>query len=430
MQPHSSARPQATKKKTFGHDDGIAVVEAAFVFPLMFLLLFALVLLALYLPQRAALQRAVQYAANTVTTELSDTWVYYSAKEATYRRYGEYITVKERKGHWENSLFNQAIAGVHVGDRIATLYWREWLSYVDSNDLGVKGDPFSYRYELINEGVFKKVILSAKRDFYVPVDLSFIGFPNPFPLVVSATVDAVNGDEFIRQIDFWMVTMGWLQSQYPDADILGDILDGSGIFDDINDFVNDALDDAEEFVAGATDAIDSLTDAVDSLTDAIDDITGLVNDVKNAIDDAINDITNAIDDIISDVTDAIDEIINNVSGAIDDIINDVTSAVDDIINDVTSAVDDAMSALDDAKDAIDSAKDAIDEAKNALDDARYALDDALNALNDALNALKDAPDGEKDALKDAVSDALNDVKDAMHDVKDALDDAKDAVSGG
>ena len=52
-----------------------AVVEATILFPIIMMIFAGLVLLAMYLPTRAVLQQATQYAATALATEQSDTWL-------------------------------------------------------------------------------------------------------------------------------------------------------------------------------------------------------------------------------------------------------------------------------------------------------------------------------------------------------------------
>ena len=54
---------------------GDAVVEATILFPIIMMIFAGLVLLALYLPTRANLQRATQLAATVLATQRSDTWL-------------------------------------------------------------------------------------------------------------------------------------------------------------------------------------------------------------------------------------------------------------------------------------------------------------------------------------------------------------------
>lgn len=63
---------------------GDAVVEATILFPIIIMVFAGLVLLAMYLPTRAALQQATQYAATAIATERSDTWLRHDPDSMTY----------------------------------------------------------------------------------------------------------------------------------------------------------------------------------------------------------------------------------------------------------------------------------------------------------------------------------------------------------
>ena len=67
---------------------GYAVVEATILFPIMMMIFAGLMLLAVYLPNRAVLQRATQYAATAMATESSDTWIYFDENNMEYKWYG------------------------------------------------------------------------------------------------------------------------------------------------------------------------------------------------------------------------------------------------------------------------------------------------------------------------------------------------------
>ena len=64
---------------------GDAVVEATILFPIIMMIFAALVLLSMYLPTRAVLQQATQYAATALATEQSDTWLYFDEEDMQYR---------------------------------------------------------------------------------------------------------------------------------------------------------------------------------------------------------------------------------------------------------------------------------------------------------------------------------------------------------
>ena len=76
---------------------GDAVVEATILFPIIIMIFAGLVLLAMYLPTRAALQRATQYAATAIATERSDTWLRHDPDALAY------YWIHERM-NWETSM--------------------------------------------------------------------------------------------------------------------------------------------------------------------------------------------------------------------------------------------------------------------------------------------------------------------------------------
>ena len=57
-----------------------AVVEATILFPIIFMIFFGMILMAMYMPTRAVLQRATQRTATALATTQSDTWLRYSAQ--------------------------------------------------------------------------------------------------------------------------------------------------------------------------------------------------------------------------------------------------------------------------------------------------------------------------------------------------------------
>jgi len=183
---------QGKKKTILGNSDGIAVVEAAILYPLMFMLFSALVMIAIYIPQRALLQRAVQFGADSFATEIGDAWIRYEYKTMTYERFYSYDEMVHYKGRPEAGLHR--VHYNNVPDRIQRTIFMELTSvavsiYLDL-DIGV-----------VNHGVFKQVVVTGVMKYHLPINLSFIGFPNPFTMVATATAEVVNGDEFIRQVN-------------------------------------------------------------------------------------------------------------------------------------------------------------------------------------------------------------------------------------
>ena len=203
---------QNRKNSILSCSDGFAVVEATFVFPIMFMVFFALVLLALYLPQRAMLQRATQFAATAIATEMSDTWVYYS--EETPGRYATHGALRSGKGGVYVTLFNSVFGSGPNGAKtiVENIDNAENIPMIANGDLLVE-------CRFVNYVVYKEVIVTAKRTIStIPIGLSIIQFPNTIELEVSSTAVVQNADEFIRNVDLAVDFVDWVRKKYPAVD--------------------------------------------------------------------------------------------------------------------------------------------------------------------------------------------------------------------
>lgn len=205
------------KKKTILHDsDGSAVVEATFVFPLMFIIFFALVLLALYLPQRAMLQRATQLAATAVATEMSDTWVYYDTSNLKFARYTTYNQLRTNKGGVYKALFS-SIFGSGTGGAeaiVKNMDGKENIPVIANGDLTVE-------CEMTNYVVYKEIAVTATRSIPVPAAAYFavVKFPETIDLTVTSRAVVQNADEFIRNIDLLVEFVEWAAEKLGISDI-------------------------------------------------------------------------------------------------------------------------------------------------------------------------------------------------------------------
>ena len=175
---------------SFSEDEnGDAVVEAVIVFPIMIMIFAALVLLAIYLPSRASLQRATQYAATAIATERSDTWLFFDERTMSY--YWE--TDKSRLPNVYVALFSGAGDVQEKGEDIV----------VDMEGRGIssKAGTLTVESYIVNRLVYKEVVVTAVREFTIPVDLSFVQFPSTISVEVTSTAVVQNGDEFVRNMD-------------------------------------------------------------------------------------------------------------------------------------------------------------------------------------------------------------------------------------
>jgi len=169
--------------------NGDAVVEAAILFPVMIMIFSALVLLAIYLPTRATLQNATQYAATVIATEQSDEWLFFDRGSMSLRWEKD---KRNLKNVYEN-LFSNSGGVQDKGEEIVTR--------VEGRSLSSKAGTLNVVCCIANKIVYKEVVVTATREFTVPSGLSFIGFPDTIPITVTSTAVVQNGDEFIRDID-------------------------------------------------------------------------------------------------------------------------------------------------------------------------------------------------------------------------------------
>lgn len=194
-----------TKRISFWRDDrGDAVVEATILFPIIMMIFAGLVLLAVYLPERAALQNATQYAATMLATEQSDTWLKYDADNAQYKW-------ETDKGNLTN-VYMQLLSAVTGGPDPKSA--EKIVTKIEGNRiLSTKGD-LEVSCTIVNYIVYKEVKVTATRTIVPPVDLSFVGFPTQIPISVTSTAIVQNGDEFVRSLDIAADFIDYINEKY------------------------------------------------------------------------------------------------------------------------------------------------------------------------------------------------------------------------
>ena len=199
---------------------GDAVVEAVILFPIMIMIFTGLTLLAMYLPQRATLQRATQYAATAIATERSDTWLYYSENGMGYGRYAS----REQLDNVYAALFNALFKNDDPG-KAKTI-----VSNLEKNGILKYPGELQVDCQAVNYIVYKEIVVTASRTIKMPVDLSFIGFPKEIPVTVTSTAVVQNGDEFVRNMDIVVDIVKAVDEKYQ--------LSSSGIFEAIRKVTN------------------------------------------------------------------------------------------------------------------------------------------------------------------------------------------------
>lgn len=193
-----------TRENFFRDTRGDAVVEAAILFPIIIMIFAGLAILAMYLPERAALQRATQYATTAIATEQSDTWLYYDETNMKY----QWETNKDRLENVYVEMFSALFgkADDSTAEKIITKMENE--NFVASNgklEVSCRAENFF---------VYKEFSVTATRTVKSPVNLSLIGFPAEIPITVTSTAVIQNGDEFVRNMDISADFISYLNEKY------------------------------------------------------------------------------------------------------------------------------------------------------------------------------------------------------------------------
>lgn len=183
---------------------GYAVVEATILFPIIMMIFTGLVLLAVYLPNRAVLQRATQYAATAMATESSDTWLQFNERSM---QYGWYKSRRELPNVYA-ALFN-ALSGQDVQGKGETI-----VKNLDNQNIAWRRGNLTVECKVNSFVIYREISVTATRTIPMPVDLSFVKFPKEIPITVTSTAVVQNGDEFVRNVDLAADFIGYLKERY------------------------------------------------------------------------------------------------------------------------------------------------------------------------------------------------------------------------
>lgn len=180
-------------KHLIKREEGYAVIEATFVFPIMIMFIVAVTLMSMYLPTRAVLQRATQYAATVLATEKSDTW--YSFHEASME------PVWQTKEQLPNvySAFFRSFGSSEAGDAARA---KAIIEAYERKSLSMKSGVLQVSCQEKNYLVYKDLTVTARRTFKTGMRKNnLVGFPEEISITVSSTAAVQNGDEFVRNMD-------------------------------------------------------------------------------------------------------------------------------------------------------------------------------------------------------------------------------------
>jgi len=203
---HIVKESKSVKERVYGrfinNTSGDAAVEATIIFPIMIMVFAALVLLATYLPAQAVLQRATQYAATAIATEASDTWLFFSESNMSY--YHE----------TNKNQLNNVYADLFAGSGDIQSKGEAIVIEIEGRGISSKAGRLFVDSYLVNRIFYKEVVITATREFPMPVDLSFIGFPKTITVTSTSTAVVQNAEEFIRNMDIAGDFAGFISEKY------------------------------------------------------------------------------------------------------------------------------------------------------------------------------------------------------------------------
>jgi len=187
------------------------VVEATILFPIMTMIFAALVLLSLYLPSQAVLQRATQYAATALTTQISDTWLFFDDGSMSYYR-------QNNKSRLQN-----VYTGMSLPENEIKRLSENIVTKLESRSISSKAGVLTVDTNITNRFIYKEIIVTATREYPMPVDLSFIGFPKTLSVTASSKAVVQNADEFIRNVDIATDFASFISKKFGLNDVGGTI---------------------------------------------------------------------------------------------------------------------------------------------------------------------------------------------------------------
>lgn len=185
-------------------ENGYIMVEATILFPIMIMIFFGLVLMSMYLPQRAILQYATQHAATAIAVETSDSWVRY---DTTNR---EYYRIDDKRDL--DNVYMALLGAIFTGSKKETT--EDLVVSIEGDSITLASSELEVECKVLNVVVYKEIMVTATSTFKSPVDFSFIGFPSTIPITASSTAVVQNADEFIRNVDIAVDLLAFFKEKY------------------------------------------------------------------------------------------------------------------------------------------------------------------------------------------------------------------------
>lgn len=192
------------RRNLWNNEEGYAVAEATILFPIILMTFAGLVLLSMYLPARAVLQRQTQIAATALATTQSDTWLEFDDRRLEY--------------YWLNgnhtpvNVYAALLSSFFKGD--AQSRAEDVVRKLDEGSLVESVGDLTIECKINNYVIYKEIVVTATRKIPSPVDLSILKFPEEIEITVSSTAVVQNGDEFVRNIDLAAEFVDYIKDKY------------------------------------------------------------------------------------------------------------------------------------------------------------------------------------------------------------------------
>jgi len=194
------------------HDtSGDALVEATILFPIMVMVFAALALLAMYLPQEANLERAVQFAASSLAPENADMGYGYDENGLAvvwdfdlHNTYQDFFTgtYTGKNSNVYFKMINWVItAGALASDKHLQERADAIVQSVMASSIMARSFPIEVECTVRRGLIYSDIEITATQTIKMPVNLSFIGFPEEILIAKSAKCMVLDGDGFLRSAD-------------------------------------------------------------------------------------------------------------------------------------------------------------------------------------------------------------------------------------
>lgn len=181
----------------------------------------ALVLLSLYLPTRAVLQQATQQAADAIATERGTTWVRFNENTLEYN----WLHSRSELPNVYVAVFRTILPNRDDADRARVI-----VNNVEQNSISLRTGNLTVTYAMTNLIIYQEIHVSATRTFPMPVNLSFIGFPQEIAVTATSTAVVRNGAEFVRNVDIAVEVVSYLSDRFNLDEVFSGVSDFFGRF--------------------------------------------------------------------------------------------------------------------------------------------------------------------------------------------------------